>query len=204
VCSLQGLGLISNPRVIEVNTVDRLQRSWVTSIMTLVVPTTTPGEEMCKRDRTTPSAYSTMQDDELAYAAAYTVAFARTLTRQDDGKTRHGIHTMTKQRPWTRGLIAPCSIYYTTKAHKSGLLSTHVCAPPLASKGRAHSLLRGQGLGAHSLRSLPWAHSNLSIEPSLTNQSLPSSSHFYTNKRRECITLHRQANPQTLAIGPVL
>lgn len=74
-CSLQGLGLVSNPRVTEVNTVDRLQRSWVTSIMTLVVPTTTPGEEIGRRDMTTLSTYSPMQDDGLAYDATYAAAY---------------------------------------------------------------------------------------------------------------------------------
>jgi hypothetical protein len=57
----------------------------VTSIMTLVVPTTAPGEETYRRDRTTPSTYSSMQDDGLAYtatyAATYTVAYTDVFTR---------------------------------------------------------------------------------------------------------------------------
>jgi hypothetical protein len=53
--------------------------------MTLVVPTTAPGEETYRRDRTTPSTYSSMQDDGLAYtatyAATYTVAYTDVFTR---------------------------------------------------------------------------------------------------------------------------
>jgi hypothetical protein len=60
--------------------------------MTLVVPTTASDEETCKRDRTSSSAYSPMQDNELAYTAA----FARMPTRQDEGATGQGIRMVIK------------------------------------------------------------------------------------------------------------
>jgi hypothetical protein len=56
--SSQGLGHASNLRVTEANTIDPLRHAWVTPIMTLVVPTATPGEETSGGNRTTKSAYS--------------------------------------------------------------------------------------------------------------------------------------------------
>jgi hypothetical protein len=85
VYSLQGLGHISSPRVTEAKTTDSLHYAWVTSIMTFVVPTTTPSEETCRRYTTTRSTYSPTQDDRPVYAATYTAAFARSPTRHDDG-----------------------------------------------------------------------------------------------------------------------
>jgi hypothetical protein len=82
-CSPHGLGRVSNPQVTKAKTVDSLRNTWVIFIMNLVVSTVTLGEEMGGRDMTTLSAYSPMQDEGLAYTAA----FDRTLTRQDDGVT---------------------------------------------------------------------------------------------------------------------
>jgi hypothetical protein len=44
VCSPQGLGRASNPRVIEAKTFDPLRHMWVTPIMTSTIPTMVQGE----------------------------------------------------------------------------------------------------------------------------------------------------------------
>lgn len=80
-CSLQGLGRVSNPWVTKAKTIYPLRHVWVTPIMTLALSTTSPGEEMGGGDRTTLPTYSPMQDDK----PAYTAAFARPSTRQDEG-----------------------------------------------------------------------------------------------------------------------
>lgn len=96
VCSLQSMVHVSNPCVTEAKTADPLCCAWVTSIMTIDVPTTAPGEDMSGRDRTTSSPYSPTQYNRPIYTSTYTGAFARTPTRPDEGVAWQGIRTVTK------------------------------------------------------------------------------------------------------------
>jgi hypothetical protein len=103
-CSMQGLGRTNNPHVTKAKTIDPLRRAWVTPIMTLVVPTTSPGEKIGGGDRTTPSTYFPKQVDK----PAYTRAFTHTLTRQDESESgqrstrddQEKICTHRGRRPW--------------------------------------------------------------------------------------------------------
>jgi hypothetical protein len=56
-CSSQGLGRTSNPRITEAKTIDPPRYTGVIPIMTLVVPTIVPGGG----DRMTPPTYSPTQ-----------------------------------------------------------------------------------------------------------------------------------------------
>jgi hypothetical protein len=108
-CSMKGLGRANNPHVTKAKTIDQLRRAWVTPIMTLVVPTTSPGEKIVRGDRTTLSTYFPKQVNEPAYARAFT----HTLTRQDESKSgqrstrddQEKIRTHRGRRPWSTNLI---------------------------------------------------------------------------------------------------
>lgn len=63
-------------------------------IMTLVVPTTAPGEG----DRTTPPTYSPMQVNKSAYIVTYAIIFTHTLTRWAKASLVVGAGTTTKRR----------------------------------------------------------------------------------------------------------
>jgi hypothetical protein len=65
--------------------------------MALAIPTTTPGEETCGRDKMTPPTYSPTQVDEPPYASTYARAFTHTLTRWGGGESARGAHTRTKK-----------------------------------------------------------------------------------------------------------
>lgn len=87
-CCLQGLGCASNPCITEAKTIGPLCHVWVTTPnMTPTVPTTTPDKEIGTGDRATPSTYSHMQVDELAYVATYARAFTHTLTSWGEGES---------------------------------------------------------------------------------------------------------------------